>query len=254
MDTEAAKEEIILCVGPVAKPSNPVIPTDRYSKYTRLIRVTAWVLRFIRLCKEKVNSTPCLTVQELSSAEVHHLQTQQQQLFGEEIALLKAEKNLPRRSSLSSLLPFIDEQQLLRVTGRIRYADTSFDHKHPIILSGKTHLAHLIIREEHVKLLHAGPGSTFSSLSRRFHIIGGVRCVRSVIRACITCRRYEAKPQQQLMGQLPKERLTPGHVFSKVGVDYAGPLLIKLGHTRKPTVMKAYVCIFVCMTVKAIHL
>ena len=56
------------------------------------------------------------------------------------------------------------------------------------------------------------------------------------------------------MGQLPKERLTPGHVFSKVGVDYAGPLLIKLGHTRKPTVMKAYVCVFVCMTVKAIHL
>ena len=75
--------------------------------------------------------------------------------------------------------------------------------------------------------------------------------MRSVIRACITCRRYEAK---QLMGQLPKERLTPGHVFSKVGVDYAGPLLIKLGHTRKPTVMKAYVCVFVCMTVKAIHL
>ena len=100
---------------------------------------------------------------------------QQQQLFGEEIALLKAEKNLSRRNSLSSLLPFIDVQQLLRVTGRIRYADT-FDHKHPIILSGKTHLAHLIIREEHVKLLHAGPGSTFSSLSRRFHIIGGVKC------------------------------------------------------------------------------
>ena len=42
------------------------------------------------------------------------------------------------------------------------------------------------------------------------------------------------------MGQLPKKRLTPGHVFSKVGVDCAGPLLIKLGHTRKP--------------IKAIHL
>ncbi len=64
----------------------------------------------------------------------------------------------------------------------------------------------------------------------------------------------QAKSEQQLMGQLPKERLTPGHTFGKVGVDYPGPLLIRLGHTRKPTVVKAYVCIFVCMAVKAVHL
>jgi hypothetical protein len=37
------------------------------------------------------------------------------------------------------------------------------------------------------------------------------------------------------MGQLPKVRLTPRHIFSKGGVDYTGPLLIKVGHTRKPS-------------------
>ena len=56
------------------------------------------------------------------------------------------------------------------------------------------------------------------------------------------------------MGQLPKERLTPECAFSKVRVDYARLLLIKMGHTRKPTVRKAYVCVFVCMAVKAVHL
>ena len=85
MDTEA----VILCVGPIAKPSNP---PDQYS---RLIRVTAWVFRLIRLCKEKADSTSCLTVQEFSSAEVHHLQTQQQQFFGEEDALLKLRRIFP---------------------------------------------------------------------------------------------------------------------------------------------------------------
>ena len=57
-----------------------------------------------------------------------------------------------------------------------------------------------------------------------------------------------------MLGQLPIERLTPGPVFDKVGVDYAGPLLIEYGHVRKPTIVKSYVCVFVSLTVKAVHL
>ena len=57
-----------------------------------------------------------------------------------------------------------------------------------------------------------------------------------------------------MLGQLPIERLTPGPVFNKVGVDYAGPLLIKYGHVRKPTIVKSYICVSVSLTVKAVHL
>ena len=31
-----------------------------------------------------------------------------------------------------------------------------------------------------------------------------------------------------MLGQLPIERVTPGPIFDKVGVDYAGPVLINL--------------------------
>ena len=41
-----------------------------------------------------------------------------------------------------------------------------------------------------------------------------------------------------MLGQLPIERITPGSVFEKVGVDYAGPFQIKYGFVRKPTIMK----------------
>ena len=85
MDTET----VILCVGPISKPSNPVISPDQY---LRLIRVIAWVFRLIHLCKEKANSTSCVTTQEFSSAEVQHLQTQ---FFGEEVALLKLRRIFP---------------------------------------------------------------------------------------------------------------------------------------------------------------
>ena len=92
------------------------------------------------------------------------------------------------------------------------------------------------------------------ALDRRYHIVGGRRAVRSVTRACITCRRTSAKPQNQVMGQLPAERVSPDLVFSKVGLDYAGPFHIKLGNTRKPTIVKAYACLFVSLSVKAIHI
>lgn len=68
------------------------------------------------------------------------------------------------------------------------------------------------------------------------------------------CRRQSIKPQLQMLGQLSVERITPGPVFDKVGVDYAGPVLIKYGYVRKPIIVKAYICIFVSLTVKAVHL
>ena len=57
-----------------------------------------------------------------------------------------------------------------------------------------------------------------------------------------------------MLGQLPIECVTPGPVLDKVGVDYAGPVLVKYGQVRKPTVVKAYICVFVFLTVKAVHL
>jgi hypothetical protein len=50
------------------------------------------------------------------------------------------------------------------------------------------------------------------------------------------------------------ERITPDVVFEHVGVDYAGPLYLKRGSTRKPVILKAYVSVFVSMSVKAVHL
>ena len=49
------------------------------------------------------------------------------------------------------------------------------------------------------------------------------------------------------MGQVPTERVTPDLVFDRVGVDYAGPLQLKLGSTRKPVIVKSYVCAFVSL-------
>ncbi len=112
----------------------------------------------------------------------------------------------------------------------------------------------MTISTEHLRLLHAGPTLLGSSLNRRYHIIGGYKIIRSVTRKCFTCRRYAAKPLPQMLGQLPPERITSGSVFDKVGIDYDGPVMIKYGYVRKPTLVKAYIYVFVSLSVKAVYL
>ena len=97
----------------------------------------------------------------------------------------------------------------------------------------------LIILTEHVRLLHAGPTLVNSSLSQCYHVIGARKSVHSVIRNCIVCCRASAKPDVQMLGQLPAERVIPGMLFENVGVDYAGPVYLKYGHTRKPRIVKS---------------
>ena len=50
------------------------------------------------------------------------------------------------------------------------------------------------------------------------------------------------------------ERVTPDLVFNRVDQDYAGSLQLKLGSTRKPVIVKSYVCVFVSLSVQAVHL
>ena len=81
-------------------------------------------------------------------------------------------------------------------------------------------------------MLHVHVGLTMlaSSIGVRFHIVGGKKVIRNLARACVSCRRYSVRPQPQIMGQLPIEQVTPGMIFEKVGIDYAGPIHVKYGY------------------------
>ena len=255
-----SEEEREICLATMAVPQCPIIPLKHYSTFTQFQRVTAWMFRFIknrcllgtRRCER--TTTAGLSVAELVSAEQYWILLSQIDHFPSEVSLLQAKQPLPNNSCLLSLHPFLDSDGILRVGGRESNAKLAYSQLHPIILHGKHQVSKLIIRSEHLRMLHAGPILVSASLNRRFHIVYLPKTVRSITRQCITCRRRAIKPRPQMMGQLPLERVTPGCVFEKVGVDYAGPFLIKYGMVRKPTLVKAYACIFVSLAVKAVHL
>ena len=69
-----------------------------------------------------------------------------------------------------------------------------------------------------------------------------------------SCQPVHGTTPLQIMGQLPSARVTPSPPFSNVGVDFTGPLLCKRGNPRNPTLVKMYICVFVCFVTKAVHL
>ena len=249
----AEEKEISLMVSVTMPPSLPIL--ERFSSFTRLTRVTAWLFRFVNNCRKTGGrKLGPLLVDELLHAERYWITVVQRSAFLEEISCLKKRRQLPSSSRLLSLHPVLDAHGLLRVGGRSEHSSLSYSRRHPVILPGSHAVTKLLIRTEHLRLLHAGPTLVTAMLSHRFHVLGARKAIRTITRSCIVCRRVSAKPKPQLLGQLPADRLKPGSVFERVGVDYAGPVLLKSGPVRKPKLVKAYISVFVCLSVKAVHL
>lgn len=151
----------------------PIVPFERYSSFTRLQRVIAWVNRFVHSCRAlSLRVTGPLTVQELKQSETHLVLMSQEACFSTELNALKRDHDLPSSSCLLPLRPFLDSSG---IGDRGQNSEQPYHTQHPIILHL---LARLIIRAEHLHLLHAGPTLLTSSLGRRFYIVG---CRRIVI-------------------------------------------------------------------------
>ncbi|XP_071056121.1 uncharacterized protein [Onthophagus taurus] len=228
---------------------------DKYSSLNKLKRVVAYCMRFYNNLREpnenKIKAK--LTALELESAFMRLLKVMQRQEFKTEIDLLMAKKNLPKSSKLLSLNPMY-EDGLLRVGGRLRNSEYDYDIKHPIILAKGHPLTNLIIREEHLRNLHLGPQGLLSCIRQRFWPVGGLTVVKGVIGRCIVCFRTKPVSPSYLMGDLPRDRTSAIRPFYVVGIDFAGPFNSKDGKLRNRTIIKSYVCLFVCFATKAVHI
>ncbi|KAG5894646.1 hypothetical protein JTB14_017360 [Gonioctena quinquepunctata] len=56
------------------------------------------------------------------------------------------------------------------------------------------------------------------------------------------------------MASLPSVRVQEAKAFTNTGVDYFGPVKISSGRRKNSLIYKGYVSLFICMSVKAIHL
>ena len=108
-----------------------------------------------------------------------------------------------KSTGLLSLSPFLDEDGIMRVGGRLGKSKTiPYDHKHPIIMpSPDEEVTQALIRHYHVKHFHASSSTTFYTLRQRFYIIGGRNSVNKIVSKCVPCqnhKRWVNYPQREL--------------------------------------------------------
>lgn len=198
-----------------------VISFDRFSSFSKIRRVLAYVYRFINNCRVKNNrSYGVFSVDELQNAELKLAWLSQIETYD------KYKNNFKNVPFLSNLTPIVDDKGLIRVGGRLENSQFNFNKKHPIFLDSKHHFTVLLFMFFHFKLLHAGPQLLLSVIKESYWPVGGRTLARQVYKKCLTCLRLRGVVAKQIMGNLPSERLSPGFPFEVTGTDFAGPFLL----------------------------
>lgn len=228
---------------------------DRFSKLNTLKRSVAYLLRFVHNCRHPLHKTKgILQPEELAASFQVLVKLSQHGSFPNELAILHAKRALNSKNPLISLSPYIDAEGILRVGGRLDNSCYAFEKRHPILLHAKHILTKLIFRHEHLRLFHAGPQLLLSSVREQIWPIAGRDLARTTSRQCVVCRRASGKTLTPLMGALPNQRVNPGFPFISTAVDFAGPFLITDRKGRGCKITKCYLCIFVCLRFKCLHL
>ncbi|GFV28708.1 integrase catalytic domain-containing protein [Trichonephila clavipes] len=166
---------------------------------------------------------------------------------------IKKQISLPPKSPLRSLHPFIDEHGLVQVGGRLQNSQLRFNSKHPIILPSQHSISELLIKEQHIAHLHAGP-TLFAHVLRQSHwIVGSRKLINKCIRKCFKCNKFKTSTTTD--GQFTKTPCHAGETFLQLRYwGYAGPVLIKCNKGRGTKSTKGYIALFVCLATKAVHI
>ncbi|XP_070854473.1 uncharacterized protein [Drosophila suzukii] len=243
-------------VNPVQSPKSELISGEQSLKH--IGAHISYVKRFIYNTRHKKADrlTGPIQVSEFQQALFALVRMVQQEVYSEELSRLRSNKFLSKHNKLSQLSPFLDDEGLMRVKGRLKNAlQLSMSQRTPIILPKAHHLTILVIRNAHHNTLHGGVQLTLSTIHQVFWIINGKQAVKRILRQCVTCFKHRPSPSSQLMGDLPAHRVNPPkRAFEATGVDYTGAIKIKSSRFRGHTCYKEYIAVFICLASKAIHL
>lgn len=233
----------------------PKIDFKRHSHFIKAVKVMGWVLRFINNLRvkssthERRNKAKDLTLDEFEEAKICLFKIIQGESFEKEIEHLTENKMITKASPLFKMSPFLDENGLLRMGGRLHMSENyTLNEKHPILLP-KCHVTLLLVRFQHNLLKHAGVSTLLTCLRNNYWIFGLRVLCKKVCRECVLCKRHDARACDQVIAPLPYDRISRSIPFSVVGMDHAGPV-----YCLDTGGKKHYILLFTCGVIRAVHL
>ncbi|XP_050671207.1 uncharacterized protein LOC126969704 [Leptidea sinapis] len=244
-DLEMKATTKILCNVNFIEKDDAISYLKRFSTLSKLIRVTAYCCRYFNLLKVKITKNPFtkaiyLSADELDDALNRCIKLSQSISFRDEISLLSSEKQVPKSSKIYVLHPFIDDDGIVRVGGRLANAEISKDMKNPIILSGASRELDLAFKDSQsltvteVSELLANDRTQWKFIPPRAPHFGGqtfltyeeLTTLLSQVEACVNSR-----PLTLMNSTLDEPPLTPGHFLIReplIGVPEPSLLDVKL--------------------------
>lgn len=234
----------------------------------KILRITAYVLRFIQNVRIRKNKAQRITrnqplPSEIQAAATVWIKHAQMLNYRNELETLKSnDKQYLPKSKISAMRPIMDEYGILRVGGRIDKANVPYTQRHPIIVPPRSRLAYLILNQAHQETKHGGPQAMMAFIRTNYWIPQLRQQARKFVSQCLQCTRYAQITAKQIMAELPAVRLRPARPFDVTGIDLAGPFQLKLtdklnlstrAKSNLPEV-KGWVAVFVCLVTRAVHL
>ena len=166
---------------------------------------------------ENTRRTGELEVRELNEAELELIKSAQDKL--------KKESNFKQ---LVSKLGIVKQGEVLRCEGGLVNSDLDLDARRPYILPTRHLLTKLIIRESLEGLHHSGVRATLAELRSKYWVPNRRQEVKGILNECVTCRNLKGKSYSSPpTAALPDFRAREAPPFSRVGIDFAGPLYVK---------------------------
>ncbi|XP_062717176.1 uncharacterized protein LOC134292218 [Aedes albopictus] len=221
----------------------PMIQFNRFSKFERLKRCLAYVLRYVGNLRKTVHGSSRklgrqLGREELQDAEKSLWILVQSESFPDEVAVMNhnkqhetKKKTLESSSKLAKLPPIIDDRGVPRVDGRIDAAEyLSFDAKFPIILPREHRVTELLLDWYHQKYRHANDETVLNEIRQRFYIVKLRTCLCKTKTRCIWCRVFKCTPVVPKMAPLPRVRLTEYLSFEYLSFDAKFPIILPREH------------------------
>ena len=111
--------------------------------------------------------------------------------------------------------------------------------------------AQKLVQCVHQIIGHLGVASTMATLKEKWYMIHMRAQVKKQIRLCNICKDFSAKPiKGNITAPLPKFRTEVSRPFQYSGDDFCGPIVYREDKEEA----KAYVIIFTCAAMRAVHL
>ena len=203
--------------------------------YRHTLRVTAWAIQFAhnssaKLCKEKRRHEP------LSTDKI---------MIARNYSLRREQRKVPNGLEKPGWKLVKDERtNILKCVGRIQNYTPTYLEKGLFIQE--------LFKHVHKRMRHLGTASTMAAIREQWWIPKLRSLVKRTIHDYNICKVFAAKP---LQGAATVPLLTfqteVSRPFQHTGVDFAGLLIYKINKSKEG---KAYILIFTCAVLRAVHL